>query len=328
MADTLWKRFPTAEELAALHPWLMVHDFGDIQTVVAEGAEGNAYFFSERVRLLRQILSTLETIAPQKTFFDLGCASGLLALEAAGMGWHAAGTDPREIHIQQANFLASLLAEGIKKPVFSVGSDKTFATAPEQWDVVACYGVISVLADPFALLRTFAAKTTKALIIEGAVYMPPTQPEIFTPGDNWTYSALCQMSNQGAIAHNKKGVDSYALVLSFPALVFGLFQAGFERVAWIPTPPDWANSDSRGLKRFSAGTNHLLVALQPGVELAAPTDWVWLNCPPEAPNFNYQGVMQAVPTSIAAKPAASNNRSLRWRIGSRIARIGKRIAGE
>jgi SAM-dependent methyltransferase len=326
MANTLWKRSPTAEELAALTPWLMVHEFGDIKTTVAEGAEGNAYFFSERVRLLRQILMPLAGISPHKTFFDLGCASGLFALEAAGMGWQAAGIDPREVHIQQANFLATLLADTLKKPEFSVGTDKTFAAAPQQWDVVACYGVISVLADPFALLRTFAAKTQQALIIEGAVYMPPNPPEIFTAGDNWTYSALCQLSNQGAIAHNKKGVDTYALVPSFPALVFGLFQAGFERVAWIPTPPEWATSDSRGLKRFNAGTNHLLVALQPGVAFLSPPDWVWLNCPPEMPNFNYHGILKTTAAPIA-KPTAPSQASLRQRIGGKIAQMGKRIAG-
>ncbi len=326
MAETMWKRPPTADELAVLNPWLMVHDFGNIQTTVAEGAEGSAYFFSERASLFRKTLKQLDRLSPHKTFFDLGCASGLFALEAAGMGWHATGIDPRDIHIQQANFLASLLMDTLPKPDFSVGTDKTLAESSEKWDVVACYGVISVLADPFALLRTFAAKTRKALILEGAVYMPPNPPEIFTPGDNWTYSALCQLSNQGAIAHNKKGIDNYALVPSFPALIFGLFQAGFERIAWIPTPPEWAASDSRGLKRFHAGTNHLLVALQADVAFHPPSEWVWLNCPPEIPNFNYQGILKNNATPIS-KPNTPHQRTLRQRIGGKIAQIGKRIAG-
>ncbi|MEW6386831.1 MAG: class I SAM-dependent methyltransferase [Thermodesulfobacteriota bacterium] len=325
MTETFWKRPPTQAELESLAPWLQVHDFGSVQTQVPPGSEQAPQFFAARAALLQEILGVLEPGVEEKTLLELGCASGLHCFTAAARHWQATGLDPREHHIRQASFLGGLVAEGFPPPRFQVGSDRLLHTLEGQWGVSLCYNVLQVLGNPGETLKDLRQRSRYALILETPVYTPPCPEPIFIPGNNWLYQASCQITNHGALKHHKKGIEDFALVLSFPALVYLLFQAGFAAVAYLTPPSHWQGSGSRGLEGFFTGHQHLLVATTaslPREKLQVPQTWVWLSQAPEPPNYDYAG-----PWGSTASPARRPH-PLVQALGRKLMAWGRRLGGQ
>lgn len=293
--DKVWKHYPTVDDLISHQPWMQVFNFGSISTLPFTQFNDEA-LYTERERFFIEIIQTLEDkdVNKTKTLFDLGCGPGFFCFIAAAMGYDVTGFEPIELFVRQANFLNTFLKDDIHKPIFKFGSNRTISEEMKVWDMGILMATFQELSDPINSLLSISERVREVLILETEVYFPP----YIQPFNNSYFHAACTLTNWGRSAPHRS-IDGFSLVLSLPALVFGLHEVGFESIAYVMPPMYWAKSSQKFLRRFFiAGPstyNVYLIAFKNDIlnnkndGLSFPPNWIWLNNSPSTLNYNYFG---------------------------------------
>jgi len=178
------------------------------------------YFFEALLRVTDGSLSGHRVL-------DLGCNAGFWSLQATEAGADfVLGVDGRESYIDQSNLVFE--AKGIDPARYRFEQGNVFAhDFSEQFDVVLCLGLLSVVAKPVALFEVMSRVGAQIIVIDTGLSRVP--------------SGFFEVSR---LAEPQNAVD-YAMVLvpTRDAVIELARQFGFNTVALAQNITDYTSMD-------------------------------------------------------------------------------------
>ncbi len=161
------------DRIAAFPVWNYQFDFdGGISTPLAERDRVNRqeqrrrYFFDA-------LLNVCGGSLQGRRVLDLGCGAGFWALQAIEAGADfVLGVDARSTYIEQANLVFE--AKAVDPSRYRFDEQNLFDyELREQFDVVLCLGLLSVVAKPVALFELMSRAQAELIVIDTGLSRAP-----------------------------------------------------------------------------------------------------------------------------------------------------------
>lgn len=252
------------DQIEKLGPWLMRHEIKPgLFTSVAPGSAGarQKEWFSERASVIFNFLKQVfKNNLRNESFLDIGCASGYFLFEALKIGIrYGVGAEPREIHLQQAEFLRNHYE--YTNCEFRKAQVKEVITWPEKFDVILFLDVLQIISDPINTLVQLYRMTNKVLIVESGFPDFSFDLPYYVEGPSPVRQALIWLRTEDPESHNKKGVEGIVLTPTFNAVLEMLRYAGFPIICVLKTPSEWVDP-VLPLGTFSKGQRAIFAAFK------------------------------------------------------------------